>query len=523
MSRRGRVYFVFRCVNSFVCTMPKIKKSTSSRLSGYVNEFGRDVFTTDGTILLCKICNIKVAAEKKFSIQQHTSREKHINGLNLMKKKNEKPQQLLNNVLNNDKTNIFNKELCMAMLSANIPFNKLKNKVLSNFLEKHTDKKMPDESTLRKNYVDKCFNETINSIRKYVENKKIWVSIDETSDVEGRYVANVIVGTLEISEPGKSFLLNCEVLEKANNSTITKLFDRSMGIIWPNGVKHDNVLLFVSDAAPYMVKAGKNIKALYSKMEHVTCLAHGLHRVAEEVREHFPKVDALISNVKKIFLKAPSRVLKFKCMGPTIPLPPQPILTRWGTWLEASVYYCEYFQFIKTVIDGFEENDAIAIKKAQHLMADKEIEANLIFIKSNYGNIPSCITRLEASDIPLVEAIGIVNNAKTCILNNTSSYGDAIKKKLEVVLNKNNGYTVMETISSILEGNETALKNIPGELTPDDICHFKYAPITSVDVERSFSTYKNILSDNRRSLVFENIKQYIIVQCNAEHCIGKIA
>jgi len=47
-------------------------------------------------------------------------------------------------------------------------------------------------------------------------------------------------------------------------------------------------------------------------------------------------------------------------MGPTIPLPPQPILTRWGTWLEASVYYCEYFQFIKTVIDGFEENDAIA-------------------------------------------------------------------------------------------------------------------------------------------------------------------
>jgi len=36
-----------------------------------------------------------------------------------------------------------------------------------------------------------------------------------------------------------------------------------------------------------------NIKALYSKMEHVICLAHGLHRVVEEVRKHFPKVDAL--------------------------------------------------------------------------------------------------------------------------------------------------------------------------------------------------------------------------------------
>lgn len=502
--------------------MPKIKSSTSSRLRDYVNEFGKDVFTTDGTILLCKICNIKVAAEKKFSIQQHISRVKHINALTSMKNKiNEKPQQLLSDMLSNNNYS-FNKELCMAMLSANIPFNKLKNKLFCNFLEKHIAKKIPDESTLRKNYVDQCFNETIDSIRKYIENKKIWVSIDETSDVEGRYVANVIVGTLEISKPGKSFLLNCEVLEKANNSTISKLFDRSMAIVWPNGVKHDNVLLFVTDAAPYMVKAGKNIQALYSKMEHVTCLAHGLHRVAEEVREHFPKVDALISNVKKIFLKAPSRVLKFKCMGPAIPLPPQPILTRWGTWVEAAVYYCDHFHFIKTVIDALEENDAIAIKKAQSLMADNEIEANLIFIKANYGNIPSSITRLEASGIPLTEAIGIVNNAKNYILSNTntSNQGKAIKKKFETVLEKNGGYTAMETIANILEGKETSRTKISEELTPDDICHMKFAPIASVDVERSFSTYKNILSDNRRSLVFEHIKQYIIVQCNAQNLVS---
>jgi len=52
-------------------------------------------------------------------------------------------------------------------------------------------------------------------------------------------------------------------------------------------------------------------------------------------------------------------------------------------------------------------------------MADKEMKANLIFIKANYGNIPSSITRLEASGILLTEAICIVNNAKTYILNNT--------------------------------------------------------------------------------------------------------
>ncbi|KAF0756508.1 Dimer Tnp hAT domain-containing protein [Aphis craccivora] len=33
----------------------------------------------------------------------------------------------------------------------------------------------------------------------------------------------------------------------------------------------------------------------------------------------------------------------------------------------------------------------------------------------------------------------------------------------------------------------------------------KYAPITSVDIESSFSTYKNIVSDNRVSFTTKNL------------------
>jgi hypothetical protein len=122
----------------------------------------------------------------------------------------------------------------------------------------------------------------IEKIRSYVENQKIWVTLDKTTDIEGRYVPNVVVGTLELNGPGKHFLINTEVLEKVSHSTISKLFDRSLQIIWPNGIKHDQVLLLLSDAAPYMVKAGKAIKVFYSKMEHVTCLAHALHRVRKK-------------------------------------------------------------------------------------------------------------------------------------------------------------------------------------------------------------------------------------------------
>jgi len=61
----------------------------------------------------------------------------------------------------------------------------------------------------------------------------------------------------------------------------------------------------VTDVASYMVKAAKGLQVLYPKMIHAMCLAHALHRVAEEVREYYSDVDKLIVNGKKIFVKAP--------------------------------------------------------------------------------------------------------------------------------------------------------------------------------------------------------------------------
>ena len=43
----------------------------------------------------------------------------------------------------------------------------------------------------------------VNKIRNSVGKNKIWVSIDETSDVEGRFLTNVVVGTLKHEQPGE--------------------------------------------------------------------------------------------------------------------------------------------------------------------------------------------------------------------------------------------------------------------------------------------------------------------------------
>jgi hypothetical protein len=56
-----------------------------------------------------------------------------------------------------------------------------------------------------------------------------------------------------------------------------------------------------------------------------------------------------MSNTKKVFLKAPTRVQRYRELLSEKPLPPEPILTRWGTWLNAALFYNENFDSIKEV------------------------------------------------------------------------------------------------------------------------------------------------------------------------------
>lgn len=68
-------------------------------------------------------------------------------------------------------------------------------------------------------------------------------------------------------------------------------------------VDRNKVLLAVTDNGSYMKPALEALKVLYPKMIHVTCAAHGLHRVAECIRDQFKGVNKLISNIKRIFTK----------------------------------------------------------------------------------------------------------------------------------------------------------------------------------------------------------------------------
>jgi hypothetical protein len=89
--------------------------------------------------------------------------------------------------------------------------------------------------------------------------------------------------------------------------------------------------------------------------------------------------------------------------------------------------------------------------------------------------------------------------------------GDAVKSKLNTVLRRNDGYATMCKISDILSGNEPTLGVDEQVLNNNDLTLFKYAPVTSCDVERAFSSYKTIMGDNRRRFSLEASKMHNVL------------
>jgi hypothetical protein len=105
--------------------------------------------------------------------------------------------------------------------------------------------------------------------------------------------------------------------------------------------------------------------------------AHGLNRVAETIRLEFPLVNSLVTNIKKVFIKAPLRVQVYREKLPGIPLPPEPVLTRWGTWLKAVDFISTNYNGIKEVICDFSCDSSIAIKKCVNLFRDPLLKNQL--------------------------------------------------------------------------------------------------------------------------------------------------
>jgi arginine/ornithine N-succinyltransferase beta subunit len=100
--------------------------------------------------------------------------------------------------------------------------------VLKAFLAKYTDRHIPDDSTLRKNYIPGCYKKIMTSIQNKVADNYIWVSADETTDILGRCVTNVVIGVLHPTISYTPYLIRTAITSSINSSKMCEIIEQSL-------------------------------------------------------------------------------------------------------------------------------------------------------------------------------------------------------------------------------------------------------------------------------------------------------
>ncbi len=90
-----------------------------------------------------------------------------------------------------------------------------------------------------------------------------------------------------------------------------------------------------------------------------------MHNCAIKVKSHFHDVDQLIASIKAATVKNKSRQAQFAAIG----YPPQPIITRWGCWLNAALYYARNLPEVKSIAESF-EGSGVLITQAKNRLAN---------------------------------------------------------------------------------------------------------------------------------------------------------
>ena len=93
--------------------------------------------------------------------------------------------------------------------------------------------------------------------------------------------------------------LDVRELNETNNQTVTQAINNSMIKLYDRQMDYSKLRVLISDSASYMFSAGSNLKPVFTEMLRLTCAAHGVQRIAEQVRANHPHVDRFVTCLKK--------------------------------------------------------------------------------------------------------------------------------------------------------------------------------------------------------------------------------
>ena len=206
--------------------------------------------------------------------------------------------------------------------------------------------------------------------------------------MSGLQYLNILEGSLET--PQVSYLYDCQPLKCAPSSNI--IVQAVDDVVRNLGINRSFFCLLLSDVAKYMIAAVITLKSLYSKLFHMTCVAHLLHNCAMKIKSHFEDVDQLVAKVKAVTIKNKTRQAKFSALS----YPPQLVSTRLGGWLNAALYYAKNLPEVKAIVESFVGSEVL-VTQAKDNLQKSGLAGQLLKIKDQYECLAKLIEKMESA------------------------------------------------------------------------------------------------------------------------------
>ena len=229
--------------------------------------------------------------------------------------------------------------------------------------------------------------------------------MDEAEIAKQKYVS-VLVGSLDA--PNQTFLVDCHPLDSGSNVNSSFILHTVDDILRQLEIKRENFSLFLTDAARYKSLAGKTLKELYPSLMHVTCVVHLLHNCAMRVRvrAHLKNIHKVIATIKAETIKNKDRKKDFHDAG--LPSPPDPVITRWATWLRAALYYSKNLPAVRTMVNNW-TSASLLVSRAKDAINVKDLVPDLVKI-NQYRTLAANAEFLEGSACTITKAYGLLKN-----------------------------------------------------------------------------------------------------------------
>ena len=459
--------------------MPKIKVSDMRKVRSIIKDF-KEFTVTPKDELYCPLCCCIVMHEKRFFVEQHVATLKHRKGVE--KAKSAGTSDTRQTFISSGEHQDFATKLVQAFASAEIPMAKVNHPAIRQ-LFRDLGQSVPSETLcrLKVKELDEAYDQ---KLAKDLSEKPLFFVIDET-ELRGKNFLHILCGTLD--KPDCCFLVRCSVIDGSANSQ--KIIHELDDVIKKFKVRREDVNLLISDAASYMCRAGNVLKEIYPNLLHVTCLAHLMHNCALKIKSFYKEVDDLIATVKASVVKNKTRAADFDVCG----RPPQPVVTRWGSWLDAANYYAEKLPQVREIVNSW-NGEGMIVQKAKSKVNEQKLASQLTEISQCYNGLSNLILKMENSTYTIQKAYEDINSL---------GFGSdplQLKKYIKKRLEKNDVKIIVE-------------------LSRPDIPPALYAKLlqfqpTLASVERSFSLLKSFLRPNR-NFADVNIEHYMKLYFNA--------